>query len=115
MFKFTSSGANPVHVLAFEPGSKWQYGPSTLWAGRLVEAVSGQDLEKYLQQNVLGPLGMNDTTFVFPKESPVPDFSQLTERQKEIYEFIRERIEGRGFGPTVREIGEQTPSTRSSQ
>src|SRR5207253_11468439 len=37
-------------------------------AGRLVEAVSSQDLEKYLQQNVLGPLGMNDTTFIFPKE-----------------------------------------------
>src|SRR5436309_15772305 len=38
--------------------------------------------------------------------SPMPDFSQLTERQREIYDFIRERIEGRGFGPTVREIGE---------
>ncbi len=36
----------------------------------------------------------------------MPDFSQLTERQREIYDFIRERIEGRGFGPTVREIGE---------
>src|SRR5260370_36578780 len=35
----------------------------------------------------------------------MPDFSQLTERQREIYDFIRERIEGRGFGPTVREIG----------
>jgi len=34
------------------------------------------------------------------------DFSQLTERQKEIYEFIREKIESRGYGPTVREIGE---------
>src|SRR6266498_5828339 len=33
------------------------------------------------------------------------DFSQLTERQSEIYEFIRERIERRGYGPTVREIG----------
>jgi repressor LexA len=31
--------------------------------------------------------------------------SQLTERQREIYEFIREKIEGRGYGPTVREIG----------
>jgi repressor LexA len=37
----------------------------------------------------------------------VPDFSQLTERQREIYEFIREKIESRGFGPTVREIGEE--------
>jgi repressor LexA len=33
------------------------------------------------------------------------DFSQLTDRQKEIYEFIREKIERRGYGPTVREIG----------
>jgi repressor LexA len=36
----------------------------------------------------------------------VPDFTQLTERQREIYDFIREKIESRGFGPTVREIGE---------
>lgn len=34
------------------------------------------------------------------------DFSQLTERQKEIYHFIRNKIETRGYGPTVREIGE---------
>jgi repressor LexA len=35
----------------------------------------------------------------------MPDFSQLTERQREIYEFIRNKIETRGYGPTVREIG----------
>jgi repressor LexA len=35
------------------------------------------------------------------------DYSQLTERQKEIYDFIREKIEKRGYGPTVREIGTQ--------
>ena len=35
----------------------------------------------------------------------MPDFSKLTERQREIYDFIREKIEGRGYGPTVREIG----------
>jgi repressor LexA len=33
------------------------------------------------------------------------DMSQLTERQREIYEFIRDKIETRGYGPTVREIG----------
>src|SRR3989454_7578570 len=33
------------------------------------------------------------------------DFSQLTERQKEMYHFIRQKIETRGYGPTVREIG----------
>lgn len=34
------------------------------------------------------------------------DLNQLTERQREVYEFIREKIDNRGFGPTVREIGE---------
>jgi repressor LexA len=33
------------------------------------------------------------------------DFSQLTDRQTEIYHFIRQKIEKRGYGPTVREIG----------
>lgn len=36
----------------------------------------------------------------------MPDFSQLTERQTEIYHFIRQKIESRGYGPTVREIGD---------
>jgi repressor LexA len=35
----------------------------------------------------------------------MPDFSQLTERQREIYDFIKGKIESRGYGPTVREIG----------
>src|SRR5205085_2810085 len=36
---------------------------------------------------------------------PMPDFSQLTDRQMQIYEFIGSKIETRGYGPTVREIG----------
>src|SRR4051794_25653935 len=35
----------------------------------------------------------------------MPDMSQLTDRQREIYDFIRTKIESRGYGPTVREIG----------
>jgi len=31
---------------------------------------------------------------------------QLTERQQAVYEFIRDKIRSRGYGPTVREIGE---------
>jgi repressor LexA len=36
----------------------------------------------------------------------VPDLNQLTERQRDIYAFIRDKIENRGYGPTVREIGQ---------
>lgn len=32
---------------------------------------------------------------------------QLTERQRDVYEFVRDKIRGRGYGPTVREIGER--------
>jgi repressor LexA len=34
------------------------------------------------------------------------EFDQLTERQRLVYEFIRDKIVHRGYGPTVREIGE---------
>ena len=32
--------------------------------------------------------------------------SNLTKRQRSVYEFIRDKIQHRGYGPTVREIGE---------
>jgi repressor LexA len=35
------------------------------------------------------------------------DLDMLTTRQREIYSFIRSKIQGRGYGPTVREIGLQ--------
>jgi repressor LexA len=35
----------------------------------------------------------------------MPNMSSLTDRQRQIYDFIREKIEMRGYGPTVREIG----------
>jgi repressor LexA len=31
---------------------------------------------------------------------------QLTKRQKAVYEFLKDKIRNRGYGPTVREIGE---------
>jgi len=36
----------------------------------------------------------------------VANHSTLTHRQKEIYEFIRDKAETRGYPPTVREIGD---------
>jgi methyl acetate hydrolase len=71
--KVTGKGAPPTAVapltpLAFEPGTQWQYGTGIDWTGKLVETISGLTLEQYFQRNILGPLGMKDTTFVFPEE-----------------------------------------------
>ena len=50
--------------LAFEPGERWEYGIDIDWAGRMVEAVSGQDLEAYMREHIFAPLGMHDTGFM---------------------------------------------------
>ena len=49
--------------LMFDPGERWLYGINIDWAGKIVEAVSGQKLGAYLQEHLLGPLGMHDTAF----------------------------------------------------
>jgi CubicO group peptidase (beta-lactamase class C family) len=50
--------------LLFDPGTSWEYGIGIDLVGKVVEAVSGQPLEKYLQEHILGPLGMRDTSFL---------------------------------------------------
>ena len=60
--------AQSQRPLDFEPGSKWSYcnaGIDTL--GRIIEVKSGQPYEKYLEQRVFHPLGMNDTA-AYPDE-----------------------------------------------
>jgi CubicO group peptidase (beta-lactamase class C family) len=49
--------------LLFDPGDRFEYGISIDWVGKMVEARSGQRLDRYLQEHFLGPLGMKDTSF----------------------------------------------------
>ncbi|MFQ3633395.1 serine hydrolase domain-containing protein [Roseiflexus sp.] len=49
--------------LLFDPGERWEYGIGIDFAGLAVEAVSGMRLSQYMQEHLLGPLGMNDTAF----------------------------------------------------
>jgi CubicO group peptidase (beta-lactamase class C family) len=49
--------------LMYQPGTTWEYGRSTDVLGHVIERVSGQTLDAYLQARILGPLGMKDTAF----------------------------------------------------
>jgi CubicO group peptidase (beta-lactamase class C family) len=49
--------------LEFSPGTAWNYSVSTDVLGYLVGKISGQPFEDFLQQRILGPLGMVDTAF----------------------------------------------------
>jgi CubicO group peptidase (beta-lactamase class C family) len=54
--------------LASDPGTRWEYGINIDWVGRIIEAVSGQDLNDYLRAQVFDPLGMHDSGFLLRPE-----------------------------------------------
>jgi CubicO group peptidase (beta-lactamase class C family) len=54
--------------LLHQPGTVWDYGFGLDVLGQVVEKVSGQTLGRYFQDNILKPLGMNDTAFFIPAE-----------------------------------------------
>ena len=51
----------------FESGTSYMYGTNIDWVGRLVEKISGMNLENYLRKYVTGPLEMNSTWFNVPE------------------------------------------------
>jgi CubicO group peptidase (beta-lactamase class C family) len=65
--------ADMVDVLAdlpliYHPGTSWEYSLATDVVSRLVEVISGQSFDKFIQARILDPLGMVDTGFVVPEK-----------------------------------------------
>lgn len=54
--------------LAYQPGSSWRYSFATDVTARLIEVLSGQAFDVFLEDNIFAPLGMSDTGFFVPKE-----------------------------------------------
>jgi methyl acetate hydrolase len=54
--------------LLFDPGESWAYGASTRVLGSVVEVISGQKLDAFLESRILQPLGMPDTSYLVPME-----------------------------------------------
>ena len=68
----TAAVSYAMTPLEFEPGSKYQYSNAGInTAGRIIEIVSGQPYETFLETRLFQPLGMTDTTFT-------PSAEQLT-------------------------------------
>ena len=62
--------------LQYDPGTRWHYSVATDVLGRLVEVVSGQSLDEFMQERIFQPLGMKDTGFTL-KESDKSRLAQL--------------------------------------
>ncbi len=71
--------------LQFQPGTEWNYSVATDVLGYLIEVISGQTLDAYFAEHILGPLGMVDTAFTVPADK--------VERFAANYEYA----EGGGF------------------
>ena len=54
--------------LLYHPGASFEYSVATDVVARLVEVISGQPFDKFIQARILGPLGMVDTAFVVPEK-----------------------------------------------
>jgi CubicO group peptidase (beta-lactamase class C family) len=53
--------------LEFSPGTRWNYSVATDVCGYLVEVVSGQRFDRFLEERIFRPLGMVDTGFTVPE------------------------------------------------
>jgi methyl acetate hydrolase len=84
-FKPRSGEQYTAGPLLFEPGEQWMYSTSTDWVGRLVETISGQNLEAYFRDHIFQPVGMVDTSYNVPPE-----------RQRRLVTVHRRRSDG-GF------------------
>lgn len=51
-----------------DPGKQWVYSISITVLGRVIEVVSGQKFDDYLDEHIYGPLEMTDTAFFVPEE-----------------------------------------------
>jgi CubicO group peptidase (beta-lactamase class C family) len=69
-------------VLEFQPGSRWTYSPGAGFEtlGRVLEIVSGQPLDRFLEQRIFRPLGMRDIAF-WPSEAQWPRVATAYRRE----------------------------------
>lgn len=80
-----------------QPGSMWYYSISVDVQGYLVEVLSGQPFDQFLEDRLFGPLGMVDTGFYVPPEK--------AGRFAELYGYDGD---GRLLPPTATEFEEYT-------
>ena len=52
-----------THPLVFQPGTSWAYSPGLDWVGQVIETLTKQDLDTYMQENIWKPLHATHMTF----------------------------------------------------
>ena len=79
--------------LLFDPGEQWLYSTGIDWAGRIVEKLSGKNLETYFRDHIFGPLKMDHTSY-----------SVADDRQRRMTVVHRRRPDGAFEGDPVQPV-----------
>ncbi len=97
----------PFTEILFKPGSKFSYSnPGIIFLGRIIEKLTGDDYEVYVDKNILKPLGMHRSYF---DSTP---YHLLKHRSHSYYIREGKRTEGRfdvNTGITVSNSGLNSP------
>ena len=94
--------------LVFHPGTSWEYSVATDVLARLVEVISGQRFEAFMQSRILGPLGMADTGFVVSDRNRLVAYyagADLNEPMKPGLTRIDDAYPGAYLRPVPRQSG----------
>jgi CubicO group peptidase (beta-lactamase class C family) len=77
--------------LAYEPGTRWEYGVSTDVLGVLVERVAGKRLDQFLDEILFKPLKMKDTSFqASPEQMPrLADALDTDPQKADAWKWVR--------------------------
>jgi CubicO group peptidase (beta-lactamase class C family) len=97
----------PFTEILFKPGSKFSYSnPAIIFLGRIIEKLTGDDYEVYVDKNILKPLGMHSSYF------DATPYHLLRHRSHSYYIRDGKRTEGRfdaNTGITVSNSGLNSP------
>ena len=79
--KLTGRTSEADLPLVHQPGEKWTYGASTKVLGDVIEQLSGQRIDEFLEHRIFRPLGMQDTGYAVPdaKRTRVVTLHQRTD------------------------------------
>ena len=77
--------AIPYQEIAFRPGERWSYSnPAFIYLARIIEAVTGDPYQSYIQKNIWTPLGMTRGQLMLKRYAcrPISRISFTSSRHK---------------------------------
>ena len=87
--------------LLSQPGAQWNYSVATDVLGHLIEVWSGMDLNCYVRENILAPLGMHDTGFHVSEENHTRFAASYRRNSQGVLAEVESSVGGRFTRPAV--------------